>query len=251
MRALRILLILVIVFGGLFVAADRAAVYFAQGQVADKIQSSQGLDSKPDVSIKGFPFLTQVLGSSLDEVDISLGSVNATADGQTVQVTDVHAGLKDVKINSSFSSAVAGQATGSARVSYAHLAEAAPKGTTVGYAGPERAAKGQVKITGPLIDVAKGAGIPVPGGAVEQMLDGVTLTAYCTVSLEDSSTVKFHAVDIGELPIPGLDDQIKDVIDSQGLKIDGLPSSIKLDKVDATPTGLQLSGTGTDVSLTG
>jgi hypothetical protein len=250
MRALRIILILVVVFGGLFVAADRAAVYFAQGQVADKIRTSQGLSTTPTVSIKGFPFLTQVVGSSLDEVDVSLGSLDATADGQTVKVTDVHAELRNVKIDSSFSSATADRASGSARVSYADLARTAPKGATIGYAGAERAAKGQVKVDGPASDVLEGAGIPVPD-VVAGALQGQNITVYCTVSLKGGDTAKFEAVEVKELPVPGLDEQIKTLVDSYNLKIDGLPSSIALDKVAATEEGLQFSGTGTNVALAG
>jgi hypothetical protein len=37
MRALRILLIVVVVLGGLFVIDDRVAVHFAEGEVADKL----------------------------------------------------------------------------------------------------------------------------------------------------------------------------------------------------------------------
>lgn len=61
MRALRILLIVVVVLGGLFVLADRLAVHFAEGEAADKLRTSENLASTPDVSIKGFPFLTQVV----------------------------------------------------------------------------------------------------------------------------------------------------------------------------------------------
>lgn len=250
MRALRILLILVVVFGGLFVAADRFLVHFAEGKVADKIKSSQGLSSRPDVSIQGFPFLTQVARSTLDEVDISLGTVKATAADQTVQVTDVRAELRDVAIDSSFSSAVAGSASGSARVTYAELARTAPKGATIGYAGAERAAKGQVEVSGPASEVLEGAGIPLPG-AVAALLDGKTITVYCTVALEGGDTAKFKAVSVADLPIPGLDDQIKGLVDAYSLKIDGLPSSITLDKVAATEDGLRFSGTGTKVSLSG
>ncbi|WP_208298647.1 DUF2993 domain-containing protein [Streptomyces liangshanensis] len=250
MRALRILLILVVIFGGLFVAADRAAVYFAQGQVADKIRTSQGLSSTPTVSIKGFPFLTQVVGSSLDQVDISMGSLDATAEGQTVKVTDVHAELRDVTIDSSFSSATAGQASGSARVSYADLARTAPKGATIGYAGAERAAKGQVKISGPATDILAGADIPVPD-VVAGALQGQDITVYCTAALKGGNTATFQAVEVGDLPIPGLDDQIKGLVDSYDLKIDGLPSSITLDKVTATEEGLRFSGNGTNVALAG
>ncbi|MFB7274700.1 DUF2993 domain-containing protein [Streptomyces sp. NPDC056244] len=249
MRALRILLILVVIFGGLFVAADRAAVYFAEGQVADRIRSSQGLDSQPQVSIKGFPFLTQVLGSSLDQVDISLDGVSATADGHQVQVTEVSAELKNVEIDSSFSSATAGQATGSAHISYADLAKSAPKGATVGYAGPDRAAKGQVKVSGPLAEVLEGAGIDMPS-SVRALLEGREVTAYSTVSLTGGDTVRLRAETLPELPVPGLNDQVRDVV-NYDLKIDGLPSTIKLDKVTASETGLQFSGTGTNVSLAG
>lgn len=73
MRALRVLLVVLVIFGGLFVAADRVAVNLVEDKAADKIRSSQGLDKTPEVSIKGFPFLTQVAGRSLDEVTPSSG----------------------------------------------------------------------------------------------------------------------------------------------------------------------------------
>jgi hypothetical protein len=43
MRALRILLIIVVILGGLFVAADRLAVHFAEGEVADRLKTQEGL----------------------------------------------------------------------------------------------------------------------------------------------------------------------------------------------------------------
>jgi hypothetical protein len=248
MRALRILLILVVVFGGLFVAADRAAVWFAEGQVADKVQQSQGLSTKPKVSIKGFPFLTQVVGSSLDEVDVSIDGITATAAGHSVRVTEVRAELKDVRISSSFSSATAAQASGSARISYADLASSAPKGATVGYAGPERAAKGQVKLSGAPAEVLAGAGVAVPD-EVADLLKGEKFSAYSTVSLVGGNTIRLKAAPLPDLQVPGLNDQLKGLIDYT-LKIDRLPSSVQLSKVTASPDGLQFSGTGTDVALT-
>ncbi|MEE1800363.1 DUF2993 domain-containing protein [Streptomyces sp. JV176] len=249
MRVLRTLLILVVVFGGLFVAADRVAVHFAENQVASKIRSSQGLDTDPKVSISGFPFLTQVLNTSLDEVQVSLDGVSASADGQAVRVTEVKAELKDVTFDSSFSTATAASATGSAQISYADLTGSAPKGATVGYAGAERAAKGEVKLSGPMGEVLDGAGITVPG-PFKSLLDGKTLTAYSAVSLVNGDTVRLKAVTLPELYVPGADERMREVVDYD-LKIDGLPSTIKLDKVTATETGLSFSGTGTDLSLAG
>ncbi|MEV7868831.1 DUF2993 domain-containing protein [Streptomyces sp. NPDC088124] len=249
MRALRTLLILVVVFGGLFVAADRVAVSFAEDQVASRIRSGAGLASDPEVSINGFPFLTQVVGTSLDDVRIGLDGVSASADGHAVRVTEVKAELKDVKFDSSFSTATAASATGSAQISYADLSGSAPQGATVGYAGAERAAKGQVKLSGPMGEVLDGAGITVPG-PFKGLLDGKTLTAYSAVSLVNGDTVRLKAASLPELYVPGAEEQMREVVDYD-LKIDGLPSTIKLDKVTATEAGLSFSGTGTDVSLSG
>ncbi|MEW1720946.1 DUF2993 domain-containing protein [Streptomyces sp. NPDC093109] len=248
MRALRTLLIVVVILGGLFVAADRAAVYFAEGQVAQKIKSSQGLTHDPSVSIKGFPFLTQVLDSSLTEVQVGLGGVSATVDGRTVEVTEVNAILKRVRIDSSFTSATAGEADGSAQISYAALQQSAPKGVTIGYAGAERAAKGQVKLSGALADVAEGAGFQVPA-ALKPLVNGEKVTAYSTVTLVNGDTVRWKAEDLPPLPIPGLESQVRDLLDHD-MKIDGMPSTLKLDKVAAAEDGLRFSGTGKDVSLT-
>ncbi|MFF3454335.1 DUF2993 domain-containing protein [Streptomyces sp. NPDC002730] len=249
MRALRILLIIAVILGGIFVAADRIAVNLAESEAADKIKSNQGLSSTPEISIKGFPFLTQVMGKELDEVDVSLAGITATAGGHSVNVTEVKAELRNVKIDSSFSSAVADRADGSARISYADLTKAAPKGATVGYAGADRAAKGQVKVTGPLTDLLDGAGIQVPG-AFKGLLAGRTVSTYSTVVLKGGDTVQLRAESLPKLPVPGFDEKLRKAIDYD-LKIAGMPSSIKLDKVRAADGGLQFSGTGRNVSLAG
>ncbi|MEV0092163.1 DUF2993 domain-containing protein [Streptomyces sp. NPDC050738] len=242
MRGLRIFLIIVVVLGGIFVAVDRIAVNVAENKAAEKIKSSQGLNSTPDVSIKGFPFLTQVLGSELDEVDVKLSGITASAEGRSVQLTEVRAELMNVKIDSSFSSAVAASATGSARISYADLTKSAPKGATVSYAGAERAAKGQVKVTGSISDLLAGSGVSVP----ESLKALPPLTTYSTVKLEGGDHVKLHADALPAL----VESRLRKVVDYD-LKLDGLPSSIKLDRTTAVEDGIEFSGTGTDVSLAG
>jgi LmeA-like phospholipid-binding len=249
MRALRVLLIIVVILGGIFVAVDRLALHYAEGKVADRIRSSQDLDRKPDVSIKGFPFLTQVAGKQLGEVDVDLASLTATAQGNPIQVTGVKAQLKDVRIDSSFSSATAGTASGSAHISYAALGPAVPQGVTVGYAGADRAAKGQIKLTVKVTDLLQAEHIDMPP-VVEGLLKGRTVAVYGTVSMADGDTLKLDVEQLPQLPVPGLDDQIKSRL-NQGLKMDGIPSTVTLDKVAASQDGLEFSGTGTDVSLEG
>jgi hypothetical protein len=242
MRGLRILLIIVVVLGGIFVAVDRIAVNVAENKAADKIKSSQGLNSTPDVSIKGFPFLTQVLASKLDEVDVKVSGITASAQGRSIELTEVTAQLKDVTINSSFSSAVAADATGTARISYADLTKSAPKGATVSYAGAERAAKGQVKVTGDIAELLEGAGASVP----ESLKALPPLSTYSTVSFVGGDRVRLHA----ETLPPLVDSQLRKIVDYD-LKVAGLPSSIKLQKTSAAENGVEFTGTGTDVSLAG
>ncbi|MCW2698693.1 MAG: hypothetical protein JWQ45_228 [Blastococcus sp.] len=57
---------------GLFVAADRVAVGYAEGQVAAQVEEKGGLRSRPQVDITGFPFLSQALAGRYDDVRISL-----------------------------------------------------------------------------------------------------------------------------------------------------------------------------------
>ncbi|MFB7075807.1 DUF2993 domain-containing protein, partial [Streptomyces sp. NPDC056290] len=53
MRALRILLIVLVIVGGIFVIVDRVAVNLAEGEAADRLKANENLASTPDVSIKG------------------------------------------------------------------------------------------------------------------------------------------------------------------------------------------------------
>ncbi|QDY81036.1 DUF2993 domain-containing protein [Streptomyces qinzhouensis] len=240
-------MIIVVVFGGLFVAADRIAVNMAESEVADRVRSSQGLTGTPSVSIKGFPFLTQVFSKELDGVDVGLKTVTATADGRPVNITEVRAELSNVKINSDFSSAVADTADGSGRVSYEDLTRAAPQGATVAYAGPERAAKGQVKVSGSLLDLLKNAG--KDPGRFESLLKR-EITVYSSVELREGGTVRLRTESLPGLSVPGLDGMLRDVLDYD-LELKGLPKPVTLDKVTAEKDGLKFSGTGRNVSLVG
>ncbi|WP_217577271.1 DUF2993 domain-containing protein, partial [Streptomyces sp. GbtcB7] len=64
-----------------FVIADRVAVGFAVNKAAVRIKSTEGLASTPDVSIGGFPFLTQVVGGELDGVKIGIKDYEASTSG--------------------------------------------------------------------------------------------------------------------------------------------------------------------------
>ncbi|MEV5506234.1 LmeA family phospholipid-binding protein [Streptomyces orinoci] len=214
MRAIRTLLIVVVVLGGLFVAADRAAVYFAENKAADKIRSSQNLSGTPDVSIKGFPFLTQLADSKLDEVDVSLddGVTANTGDGHAIRVSSFDAQLHGVKINSSFSSAVAERASGTAHLNYDDLGRALGPAVSVSYAGD---------------------------GKVKAGVMGFSTTSTLTVA--GGNAIR---MDASQVPV------LRGKLDVER-RITGLPRGIQLEKVTATDKGVDISLGGTDVRLAG
>ncbi|GHF18711.1 LmeA family phospholipid-binding protein [Streptomyces morookaense] len=234
MRGIRATLIVLIVLGALFVGADRAAVYVAENQAADKIRNSQGLSGTPDVSIKGFPFLTQIADSRLDEVDVKLdGGITAESGGRSIRVSGFDARLHGVRINSSFTSAVADRASGTAHISYEDLTKAVGEpGATVGYAGQGQT--GKVKVT----------------GHVKIMGQDIERSVISSVSIVDGNTVRVHADEIPAQGLPGVEEAVRKKTDFDR-RITGLPKGLKLDKVEATPTGVDITLTGSDVNLAG
>ncbi|GGX83387.1 LmeA family phospholipid-binding protein [Streptomyces hiroshimensis] len=237
MRAIRITLIIAVILGALFVGADRLAVYFAEEQAAEKIRSSQGLTGTPEVSIKGFPFLTQIADSTLEEVEVKLDGATASSGGQSIRVSGFDAKLQDVKIDSSFTSAVASRATGTAHLSYEDLSKATNDPTVkVGFGGQGTAGKSQVKVTGKV----QLAGLPIERSVIS------------TVTVVNGDTVRVHADQMPEeaKAFPGLERAIRQKTDFDR-RISGLPKGIKLDKVVATQDGVDITLTGSDVNLAG
>ncbi|MFF8832244.1 DUF2993 domain-containing protein [Streptomyces sp. NPDC015131] len=230
MRALRILLITAVVLGGLFVLADRLAVNYAEDEAAERIRASQGLTGPAEVSIDGFPFLTQVMGKELDRVDVTLTGVEASAGGRKVRVTEMKAALERVRLEDNFSRAVAASATGTARISYADLGAASEEDVTVGYGG-----NGKVKVTG-TVDV------PVLGSITRSVLSSVSITG--------GDTIRVRADKVPGEGLPGVEDRIRERTDFDR-QIGGLPTGLKLRKVEATSDGVVISVSGTNVALAG
>ena len=69
MKALLVVLLLLV---GLAVVADRVALGVAEDRVATELVEKGGLQGSPEVEIAGFPFLTQAIGGTYDDVRISL-----------------------------------------------------------------------------------------------------------------------------------------------------------------------------------
>ncbi len=238
MRALRVTAVLLLVLAGLFVAADRLAVNLAENKAADRISSAQGLagTDSTDVSIHGFPFLTQVADHKLDDVNVKLRGMTADAGDQQITVTAVDAHLQDVALGDNFSSATAGEATGAARISYKDLNAIAPQGIHVSYAGKKRAAKNQVKLTVGVEIFGQKLGLPDP--------------IYSSVKVSGDNQLELRAKDLPGADIPGAETELRKRIDF-GSDVGGLPKGLSLNGADVTEQGLTFHLAGHDVALTG
>ena len=77
MRRLVFGLVLVAV---LLVGADRIALVLAERGVAESIQQEQHLARRPEVSIGGFPLLTQAVAGRYEQVDTTIAGLKADSD---------------------------------------------------------------------------------------------------------------------------------------------------------------------------
>lgn len=143
---MRRLLISLVVILGLLVVADRVARAAADRAVAQRIQKDQGLTQRPDVSIDGFPFLTQALSGRYDHVTMTLHDLH---DGpvpvQTLRVVlrGVHVPLSAV-FSRHVASVPVDRATATVLVRYADLGANVGGNHLTVSPGPD----GEVKVTG-------------------------------------------------------------------------------------------------------
>jgi hypothetical protein len=237
MRALRIILIVTVILGGLFVIADRVAVGFAEDEAAARLKTNEGLASTPDVSIKGFPFLTQVVGGELDEVEVGIKNYEADTSGTTgsadngtsagpdkIRIDDLTAQMRGVAFSGDYSSAKAATATGSATISYAELLKAAK-------AEPVAVATG---VTAQVVGLSDGG-----NGKIKVEVEATVLGT----KLPEPDSLPNLGVQLAE-------DKVRLITDFQQ-KIDGLPGGIRIDKVEAAETGVDITVKGSDVQLVG
>jgi hypothetical protein len=222
----RNLVIVLLVLAGLFTAADRIAVGIAESTIASRIQTSQNLTSKPSVTIAGFPFLTQLLGRSLDKV--SLDARGVVRNG--VHVTDLRADLHGVKPTPGYKQATVDQLDGTAFFSFADLEAAAATqrlDVVISDAG-----NGNVRITGN-IDVAG---------------QSVRATVESSLTIGAGNQVSLTAVKV-ETSIAGLGAVVPRDL-NYTIPVGVLPLSMQLKNFQVAPDGVRISAFANGVTIT-
>jgi len=228
-RRVRRYAIVIVIVILLLVALDFAARVVAENVIASKIEH-QGLQHKPDVTIDGFPFLTQVASRDFERV-------NLTASDQTagpVTITTINATARNIKLNSfAFSSGTIGSLSGTALISFSSLGNALTQ---------------QV---GPLGSLLNGAGLNLTDAGshrVKASLNVLVVSGSATwrVTLLSGSRLNITLVNSSGLP-SSLLGSIQDI----SLQLPKLPLGLTIDSVQVSPAGLVGRVSATNVPFSG
>lgn len=221
------LLIVLILLIGLVIAADRIGLVMAQDAIAKNVQSQYNLDHKPEVKIKGFPFLTQALNGRYGEIDVNVGDYSQSS----VHLTDTAVTLKGVDaplsdaMRGDPSSFVADTAISTATVSYTDVNKETPEGMKVSAQGSA------LKVRGPVTVL------------------GLSRTVTATVSVKPSGRkvrVLPETVDAGGATIPVA---LVQHAFTFTMPVKGLPLNARISSVEVLPEGLRVSATAEHVNL--
>ncbi|RBY81885.1 DUF2993 domain-containing protein [Blastococcus sp. TF02A-26] len=193
MKALLVTLVVLLV---LAVAADRVAVAVAEDRVAEAIEQRGELAGTPDVSVDGWPFLTQVVAGDYRDVRIRLSAADlGQPEGTTadVRLRGLHAPLSDL-VDGSITEIAVDRIDGTVTLSYELLSRELGTDTTLvpegeglrltktvevlGYEVPLTAV-GRVTLEGQdlviAVDEAGVAGVDLPGAVVREASDALDL----------------------------------------------------------------------------
>ncbi|MDX6760886.1 MULTISPECIES: LmeA family phospholipid-binding protein [Streptomyces] len=237
MRILRVVVIISVVLGALFVGVDRWAVGYAENQLADRIQARQGLAGSTEVEIHGFPFLTQALSHDLDRVDLKLKGVEVAAEGRKTRLSELRASFRGVRLDGDYSGGTAERAEGTGLITYADLTAASQTGATLSYGG----APGKVKVT---------ASVDLAG----RKLSRSVISTIALVDAPDAKGGKIVRVRAEEVPgegIPGLERLVRRQTDFDRNIESGLPAGLQLSALTSDEAGVHLTLGGSNVVMAG
>jgi hypothetical protein len=241
-RLLITLLVLLIILGIAAVVLDRVGASIAErmisDRVAEQVANQKATSAKPDVTVEGVPFLTQVLAGKYKEIKIELRDFAGPAgNGKTIKMPLLDIRAKDVRapldtLRTRQGDIIATTVTGAGTIGYPALQELINQpGLTLKERDGKLVAAAPVQALGQTFNVSGAAHLTVKDGVVQ---------------------VRFSEVTAEGLPDVAL---VRNIIDSYAqrlavdLRVPELPLKLKVQKVQATPTGLVVTAAANEVSL--
>jgi hypothetical protein len=235
-RGLTVLVVVVLLLGGVFVVADRIAAGVAQDRIAARLGEHRPFTSAPDVTIHGFPFLTQALSGKYDDITVSgSGATVAVDNGATLSNVAFHADLRGVHvaagdaIGGGVSRLPVDHLTGYVVVPYSQVAELADNRVSISADGTDLVVTGSVQV--PVLGTVRATG----RGTLH--VSGRTVTVELKTATVDGKSVPANLV--------------QSVIDAltPHLRLPTLPYQLQIDRVRPGSGGLRIDGHADDVVL--
>ncbi len=224
---LRTVTIVVIAVLVVLVGLDFGGRALAENIMASQIKD-QGFPKKPNVSIQGFPFLTQVI--TRDFRDININSTNIT-EGPLL-ISSVNATMSGVHVSASFQSGTIDHINGTIDVTFTALADAM-----------NTQASGLASILG-------GAGLTLTQAGPDEVKASFDLVVFSgaavwRVTRTGHNNINVHLVSTsGDLPA--------DLLSSIGdinIPLPSLPVGLSIQSISVTPNGLVGTVTGQNVKF--
>jgi len=226
-RGLRNTIIVILALIVLFIVADRGAVLYAQNQVAQQFKEQGGFEGTPSVSIKGFPFLTQVIAHNIHEITITSDKIKAGP----VTITNLNADITDVKLNGGFTAGTIGHLDGQALIPFSGLTSAL--GGALGGGG--------------LGDLASGVTIKSAGhNTIRASFDLLIVSGSATLKVTREPGNKIH---IQLLSSQGLPSEITNQLKDLTVPIPALPLGMKIQRIQVNADGISIHVTGQNVKF--
>jgi len=219
-------LVTVVVIAGVLLGLDFGARAVAESVVASKIQQQGGLQSKPSVSIDGFPFLTQAADRDFGHVTISAASVPAGP----VTITTINAAATGIRLSSyAFSSGTIGNLSGTAVISFASLAST----LTTQF--------------GPLGSLLNGAGLNLTDAGPDEVRATMNLVVTSGSAVWRVTRVSGSVLNVHLVSSSGLPSSLLGSIQDLNLQIPRLPLGLTIGSVSVTSAGVVGLVSGHDV----
>jgi hypothetical protein len=222
--AMKKLLIFVVVVGLLAIAGDRVAAKLATDEAKKRLVSA-GVSS-PEVDVRGFPFLTQLLARHFNDVRVTTPAVRIGT-GRADQVSGT---ARDVTVPSS-GPATAGHLSARGTIPYAEvLAQVSQPGLQLGDAGSGKVAlKEQVSALGQTLSVVAQARVESKGNQLLVTPTALRLAGGGAVDAQLSSLVTDRF--------------------TFSYRIRGLPAGVHIDRITPAAGGFVVDVSGRDVRL--
>ncbi|WP_433175140.1 LmeA family phospholipid-binding protein [Actinoallomurus sp. CA-150999] len=208
---------IVLVLLGLLVVSDRFAAAYAESRIAGEVQK-QGFGTRPDVTIYGFPFVTQVLDRHFPHAHMTARNVREGP----ITISRIDGDVRDVRVGSGFRKGTLGRVDGTATIAFGDLAKVSDQpGVKFSADGPDKV-KGDVDF-----GIASG-------------------TVVWQVTKVGRNQIRVHPLSAEGFSLADLDQDLDFTV-----PVDGLPLGLTFQSLSVTDKGIELRVTGSHIAFSG